>query len=615
MHTFGIQVSTLKKKIKIFSAWKYVKNYRFNSLFIKNFLLILLLVVLPLLFLSIVTYVNSGQVLEDEVKKANTRSLIKVQGTMDMIQEEVDRISIQLVNDNDVLRFANHIKTEYPDYDEIQTLLSIMKETIYLSKDYIDSVFIYSELNEYLLTPKCGSKLSRSTDLFWYDEYKSMSENISKIYELTQSDSISDLPKNLITFYRKILINQSVNRGVVVVNISLDSIKSLLSNSLQKDSEIIFILDGGKKILFSTHDEWVSQNFNDLFLHNNQREMFDESNGTINYENQEYILSTTISEVSDWVYCSLLPKSDYYSKQLQLKRLMISAMGILLPLAILAAYLLSVRVFRPIDEVIDMLENPVDIPGYEDLDNELKLIAGNIMRSYNEHQQNAIEIKKRVNMLNAARVKALQAQINPHFLNNTLQALNWLILKETGNEDAQSIEVLGQLSALIRSNMETKKNTSSLKDEIEYVEKYINIQKLRYGDKVNLSVRIPAELLDTVVLKMSLQPLVENAIYHGLKQIEGQGYITIYAKPSDDKIHLFVEDNGIGMDDDAINELNRRLVTSESIEDNHIGLYNVNLRLKLVFGPEAKIELSKNRNSGIITKMIIPRHIIINIQD
>ena len=615
MYAVGIQASVMTRKRKIFSVWKYIKNYKFSSLFFKNFLLILLLVVMPLLIVSMVTYIYSGRILEEEVKKANTRSLLKVQGTMDMIQDEIGRITVQLANDYDVIRFANHLKAEYPQYSDIETIVSIMKETIYLSKDYIESVFIYSKLNDYLLTPHLGSKLDRSVDLFWCEGYKNMPESSNTYYALTYIDKNLSTEKKLITFYKKILINQSIDRGVIIVNIPLESLKSLLSNSLQNDSEILFILDGEQRIIFSTKDEWVDANFSDMFLEGSKPDDDSEPGEIINFDGQEYILSSISSESSDWAYCSILPKSDYYIKQLQLKSLMIWSMSILLPLAIIAAYMLSVRVFRPIDEVIDMLENPLDIPGHDDLSSELKLIAGNIMRSHTEHQQSEREIKRRVNMLNAARVKALQAQINPHFLNNTLQALNWLILKETGDEDALSIEVLEQLSELVRSNMETNKNTSSLKDEIEYVNKYISIQKLRYGDKINLAVRIPPELTDSVILKMSLQPLVENAIYHGLKQIEGRGYITISAKPSGDKLVIFVEDNGAGMEDGDIKALNVRLAEAESIEDNHIGLYNVNLRLKLVFGPEAEIVLSKNPTGGIITRMTIPRHIIINMQD
>lgn len=601
-----------KTKKKKFSVWKYAKNYRFKSLFIKNFLSIMLLVVIPLLFVSILAYAYSGRTLEEEVKKANTRSLLKVHGIMDMIQSEINRISVQLSNDSDVLRLVNNVKSEYPDYKDIQMLRGIIKNTTFLSKDYIKAVNIYSHLNRYLLTPDGGGDITKWKNRLWYDSYIKLPHNITRTYILNKVKHNTNKDEYILTYLRKIRKN-NVSNGAIIINVSINSIASLISETIEQDSEILFILNSKGQVIFSTEHDWISQNIRNIITTDN---IFSEQlHSNIDYNDEAYILTRIQSDINEWIYCSILPKSDFFYKQRRLRELMLVALTILLPLAIFVAFLLSIRVFRPIDEVIEMLENPTEIPGYEDLDSELKLIASNIMRSYDEHQQNETEIKKRINMLNNARVRALQAQINPHFLHNTLQAVNWIIQKETGNEEAQSIMVLEQLATMVRSNMETKKNLVLLKDELEYVEKYINIQKIRYGDKINLLINVPVEYMDAVVLKMSLQPLIENSIYHGLKQNNKNGFIKISAIKHDNNLIISVSDNGVGMSLEDIESINNKLASAETVDDNHIGLNNVNLRLKLVFGPEAKIVLVNSDDGGITTKMIIPIHRIIKKPD
>jgi two-component system sensor histidine kinase YesM len=181
-----------------------------------------------------------------------------------------------------------------------------------------------------------------------------------------------------------------------------------------------------------------------------------------------------------------------------------------------------------------------------------------------------------------------------------------MILRETQNEDSEAIAVLENLADLVRVNMETKSNLISLADEAEYVSKYMDIQKRRYGNKIRFRQSVPEELESIPVLKMMLQPIVENAIYHGLKKKADAGTISLKARREDETLVIEVEDNGLGMDIGEIERLNEDLRSADSLSDSHIGLTNISLRLRLVFGLESVIYLTPRKGGGITVHISIP---------
>ena len=585
---------------------KYIRSYHSNSIFFRNLALILLLVTIPLVLLGLFAFQYNRNILDEEIRKANTRSLLKFQASMDIIQNEIERIAVQMINNQDVMRFLTKELDDYPDYPQIELLQSIVYDMNLAIHNYIHSIAIYSARNSYLLTSAGGGEMWKWTSNSMYSRIIDPDREWAMDYQRV-AEQATPMQTNFLTFYKRFpSTGQDIPTGAVAILLDINKVSSFLYGSGSSESEIIFVVDRTGKILFSTELQWVGQLLNEIAGFRYGPAFDPESIETAEYGGKAYVFSYLESSVNDWFYCTFLSKDTFFEKQRILRRIMFIALSFSVMVSIGTAFLISLFVFKPIHEVINMLENPNDIPDYESYDNELKFIAGNIMHNYNEFQQDRQEIENRISMLNAARVRALQAQINPHFLNNTLQLANWIILRETQNEESEAIAVLENLADLVRVNMETKSNLISLAGETEYVSKYMAIQKRRYGNKIQFRESVPEELQSVPVLKMLIQPIVENAIYHGLKKKEDAGIISLEASRSDGHLVIEVEDNGMGMDIGDIERLNEELRTVDSLSDNHIGLTNISLRLRLVFGPKSGIRLAPRKGGGIRVITTIP---------
>ncbi len=206
--------------------------------------------------------------------------------------------------------------------------------------------------------------------------------------------------------------------------------------------------------------------------------------------------------------------------------------------------------------------------------------------------------------LREAELKLLQAQISPHFLYNTLDTIVWLA--ESGKlEDV--VVMVGYLSNYFRTSLSKGKDMITLRDEELHVRSYLQIQQLRYKDILEYEIMIPEELETCRVPKITLQPIVENALYHGIKNKRGKGKITITGKREKGSIILTVIDNGIGMSEDRLKQVLEGLELKEQTCDKDFyGLYNVNERIRLYYGPEYGLRIRSVHQEGTAVEIHLP---------
>lgn len=210
---------------------------------------------------------------------------------------------------------------------------------------------------------------------------------------------------------------------------------------------------------------------------------------------------------------------------------------------------------------------------------------------------------------NEAEISALQGQINPHFLYNTLDAVRGLALI---NDDAPVADMVEALSTFFRYSISQRENTVTLQDEIENINSYLVIQNYRFSGKIHFSVSIEDEnnaLLRAEIPKLTLQPIIENAVYHGLEPKVGDGHIVVRLFHSNERLLINIQDDGIGMSDDQTQQINRKLQlgklsdSTSSGRGNGIALINIDQRIKLNYGKEYGLTVSSTR--GIGTEVII----------
>lgn len=216
------------------------------------------------------------------------------------------------------------------------------------------------------------------------------------------------------------------------------------------------------------------------------------------------------------------------------------------------------------------------------------------------------EVKEAEKKQRIAELSLLQGQINPHFLYNTLDSINWLAVKMNV---PQISFIVKNMSDYFRIGLNSGEQLTTLRQEIWHITSYFNIQRFRFEDRIHLYIDVPEELMEAPMILLSLQPLVENALLHGILTDERrEGKITVSAEKGMGCVAVYVSDDGIGMSEEESAELNRRIKKGEENGEGRrsFGLYNVNQRMQYYFGEEYGLDIISREGEGTTCVLMVP---------
>lgn len=378
--------------------------------------------------------------------------------------------------------------------------------------------------------------------------------------------------------------------GIVLVEIEADTISYIIREFGNIDTGVIQVLDEENTILFQK-----SGNTPDG-AEKSQRER--NRNSSVFYY--------TLTMDNGWMVESYIPR------QILLGRIM--NLGVWLGVVILFMILLAIKmtsvisgtVTNPIKRLIELMEQAEQQEFHVEMHVKYKdelAILGNKFNEMMRFTRHLIALNNQEQEnLREAELKTLQMQINPHFLYNTLETVIWLI---RSNESARAISVMTSLSKFFRIGLSRGKSVISLREELEHVKEYVNIQNTRYRDKIRFSIVLEDEaMLEQMIPKLVLQPLVENSIYHGIQEKAEGGSISIIIGYADaDRIKIVVADDGIGM---TAVQLERLLLGMEGKEGVGFGMYNTNQRLCKYFGECSKLRVESRFGEGTTVEFYTP---------
>lgn len=323
------------------------------------------------------------------------------------------------------------------------------------------------------------------------------------------------------------------------------------------------------------------------------------------YGDSEYLVVYDQIEESGWQIFGLKSKQTLLGSLEELKQVILKMLGIIFAAGIAATLLVS----HQLTSSLQNLEQRMRTVQHGDFDARFfypyKDEVGSLAKSFNymlEEIQELIEKQKAtIEELKQERdhvaeiemqkrkseLKALQAQINPHFLYNTLNAITWL----AEDQDADQISMLSNsLGRFYRISLSKGAEVITLREELAHVKSYLDIQSIRYQSKLTYQIEVEEKYLDCRIIKLVLQPLAENAIYHGIKEKQGCGAIRIWARQvsvsGKAAVQLSVWDDGVGIPDEKLTAMNERLKKGKSNLDGGYGIYNVNERIRMLYGEE-----------------------------
>ena len=374
------------------------------------------------------------------------------------------------------------------------------------------------------------------------------------------------------------------------------------------------------KLLDSTHNRESHRAIHSVLnLCENLKRCIFEIESTEGYDKRMHQLESNIYVITEliqeYMYTYLYHEAGELAALRQRQNVWLTG-ELLLAVAVMAVVITltlkrSFRITRDITQPIDSLYARVEEIGKGDLSAREPVLAedsklqalGNGLEEMVTRLNEQMELNREEQIrLRSMELALVQAQINPHFLYNTLDAIMWLV--ETGKND-QAVEMVSSLSTYFRSFLSNGKDIITLREEALHVRSYLEIQQVRYKDILSYDLDMDPGLDSCLIPKMTLQPLVENAIYHGIKPKRGMSTVSICSSRLEDQVQLQVRDSGVGLSETALLELRNSL---ENDEGSGFGLLASYKRLRLMYGADLCFQIDSKENEGTVITIRFPYH-------
>jgi len=397
--------------------------------------------------------------------------------------------------------------------------------------------------------------------------------------------------------------NKSIYKYNVLITVSPVSLGGLIWDNESPESKKMIVSNDGTVIL-SESDAFKENIFSIISRDKkNIKAGFFEGK----FKGEDCFISVKKSSYIDAYSVMITPKSIYQEdiNNVYLRTLLLTAGFFIVAVSI--CLFIAVKSYQPIKETLNTIKKyfPTD-DNFEQFENETDYIRTHLSKTINTHEDTLASLKMNTELMYKAQINALQSQINPHFLFNTLEALKWLSIDMNGY--ANDIEkYIVMLEKIMRAGINNHINIIPFEEEIQLTKNYVNLMHLRYKNRFCVEYDIDEEIGSCTTIKFLLQPLVENCIKHGLSNIDSGGIIRIKAYSEDSLIYVIISDNGEGISEEKYLELKQKLSGPIEETGEHIGIYNVNARIKLLYGDAYGLTIENNSDGGVTCTICFPQ--------
>ena len=392
--------------------------------------------------------------------------------------------------------------------------------------------------------------------------------------------------------------------GVFFIDLNYSAISELCNQSMVGNQGYAFILDAEGNIVYHPQQQ---QLYNELQTENISLIMgTDQDTVLFGKGSSEKLYSISRSGKTGWTVVNCVRVEELLRKSNKAQSLyVLVAMGLMI-VALFFSRFISRSITQPIQQLCDSMERVQEGDfSVSDIVVESQNEIGSLTKSFNVMTHRIQDLmEQNIREQEAKRkseLKALQSQINPHFLYNTLDSIIWMA---EGKKNEEVVLMTASLARLLRQSISNEDEVVSIGQEVEYARGYLTIQKMRYKDKMEFQIEVDPSILHIPLIKLVLQPVIENAIYHGLKYKESKGLLLVKGFMKNDNAVLQVIDNGVGMDEETLAHIYER--HKVNYQSNGVGVYNVQKRLQLYYGNEYGITYESKKGEGTTATITIP---------
>lgn len=590
-----------------------IRNMRFSQKILFVFLLMMLVMMLS----SGVVYYNyaSEQIVENfNVSTHDLMRQINYSLSSEM-SSLIQKANSLLINRTFITTLSDYLSapTDKNYSRSLGTVADFLNE-ISISEPLVESMYVY--------TPRAGfddfsHSRSRAFDFeqsAFADAYAQQGSKPLQWFPL-QRDTIFTRQAWVIPFVWRFSIDGFAGAKPLcyfIMQIGKDALQNAIFDSYQS-VDFMFVLDNDGNLIIGDEAEFSGMK---QTLSAMEQPGKDEWEADTLYAGEEYMAMHSSLKVNSWQIYILKNKTELLHSLRALRRLIVQTMLALLLLGTGLMTLLTHQMTRSLSDLARRMQNVHDgdmtaryLYPYHD---EVGKLADSFnymldeLQSLMEKQNQSIEaLREERNRVAAmqkqkrkAELRALQAQINPHFLYNTLNTITW---QAAASGDEKICTISHALGRFFRISLSRGAEVIPLRDEIDHVRSYLQIQQIRYGERLRYEIDTAPELMDMQIIKLVLQPLVENSIYHGIKHKENGGSIRVCARQEDGFAVLSVEDDGSGIECERLETMNDELGRVISRQTEGYGIFNVNERLRLYYGGDCGLHYESE--AGVFTRV------------
>lgn len=523
------------------------------------------------------------------------------------VNEKINIPFSQMVAESDSVSIGNLFMNNYSDedssrkYEDILECYNQMESVYYSINDMIDSIYFVTNSGVEVSVYKGDTPVNIGIDFDdWFNRDIYSSTGYGWIENHQDKVFYSKSPRNVISIVKKFGTKDSKNKAILIYNLKTDYFEKMLDDvNVSPNGYMIIMSPDNKAITNSTTEVGIDES--DINKIKNDIEEGSVNNTIIKNEKVSIYRG---AEEKLWKVVGIVPDKDLVTEVNKLKIILLVFIGVLSIILLYISTVLAKGVSKPIEilsrKVKEFELGNINVKFEIDTENEV----GTLSKGLERFKESVLELLKKVMQEEKQKSKLelliMQSQIKPHFLYNTLGSIKHLI---DMNKNDKASEMCAALAKFYMIGLSGGRDIIYVSEEVEHIENYLKIQQMRYDKEFEFYIDIKDEILHEKMLILTLQPIVENAIYHGIKGKEGLGTIILSGRKDNDMMIFEVYDDGLGMSSKELENLNSSISIRNEEQLKSFGLRNVNSRLKLYFGNRAKMSFFSIKNE--FTQVII----------
>lgn len=567
----------------------------------------LLIIITTVIFMLISVDYTKRTILENSTDYTS-RLVRQVNRDIDSYIDYMENISSLIIQGGDVQKYL-FIKMPRGEMEETYNRIVTQFNTVVETRQDISNIAVVTPERNYIINGGTD-KLNENVSLEEVEWYREALEGDGSILTASHVQHvIRNNYKWVVTLGKGIKDPRTgKNGGVFFIDLNYKLLKDLCENNSLATNSYVFIVDESGKIIYHPRQQLL---YNGLKTEKISEVLNCGSDGYFIVDEKgkdaEKLYTVSVSDKTGWRVVGVADISELMKNKKETEYIYMVTAAVLLCIAMILANFFATAITRPIKELKDSMKEvekgnfhtDVVIRSDSEIDslgNSFNLMTARIRQLMDQNIYEQEEKRK-------SELKALRSQINPHFLYNTFDSIIWMA---EGGKNREVVRMTSALARLLRQSISNDNERIPLEKEVDYAGSYLTIQKMRYKDKLEYEIEVEEDIRKEEIINLILQPLVENAIYHGIKYKGSKGLIRIVGYGEGNNIILKVIDNGIGMDEAALKGIFDKSRDSEG--SNGVGVYNVQTRIRLYYGAEYGLHFESALGEGTTVTITIPRN-------